>query len=162
MTCSALSMAVGSKHKRASCPPQASPSGGWGNGLGTGVLWVAKNPRIELSGRSPKLIPMTIEELRRSVAQDAAPPPTSSRPVQALWHAARGDWHAAHACAQDDKSRDGSWVHAYLHRQEGDLGNAGYWYSRAGRPMPAAKISLETEWAELAGALLPGKNPPTR
>ena len=101
---------------------------------------------------------MSIEELRRSVAQDATPPVDTSLAVQALWHAARGDWPAAHTCAQEDKSRDGSWVHAYLHRQEGDLGNAGYWYAQARRPMPATGVSLEAEWAGLAAALLPGEN----
>ncbi|MSU66553.1 MAG: hypothetical protein EXS38_10725 [Opitutus sp.] len=100
---------------------------------------------------------MSIEELRRSVAQDATPPGDTSLAVQALWHAAKGDWHAAHTCAQEDKSRDGSWVHAYLHRQEGDLGNAGYWYAKARHPRPAPGVTLEAEWAELAGALLPPK-----
>ncbi|MEO6244954.1 MAG: hypothetical protein ABIQ12_05930 [Opitutaceae bacterium] len=70
--------------------------------------------------------------------------------MQALWHDARGDWEQAHKCAQDDHSRDGSWVHAYLHRKEGDRGNAGYWYARAGRTMPGASVTLETEWAQIA------------
>ena len=74
--------------------------------------------------------------------------------MQALWHDARGDWEQAHTCAQEGNSRDGSWVHAYLHRKEGDLGNAGYWYARAGRPMPALSLTLEAEWAEIAQELL--------
>ena len=78
--------------------------------------------------------------------------------MQALWHDARGDWEGAHGCAQDDHSAAGSWVHAYLHRKEGDLGNAGYWYSRAGRKMPAAAVTLDAEWADLARVLLAGKN----
>ena len=97
---------------------------------------------------------MSFADLQQSIARDAAPPATATRAVQALWHDARGDWHAAHACAQDDESADGSWVHAYLHRKEGDLGNAGYWYARAGRRRPAAGTSLETEWAAIARALL--------
>jgi hypothetical protein len=58
----------------------------------------------------------------------------------------------AHECAQQETSRDGPWVHAYLHRKEGDNGNAGYWYARAGRKFP--ETSLETEWSEIARELL--------
>ena len=74
--------------------------------------------------------------------------------LQALWHDGRGDWDGAHDCAQEDKSRDGSWVHAYLHRKEGDEGNAGYWYARAGRPVPAKGVTLEAEWAAIARELV--------
>jgi hypothetical protein len=97
---------------------------------------------------------MTYEEFQQSIARDAAPPAGLSLAAQGLWHDARGDWERAHNCAQDDHSRDGSWVHAYLHRKEGDAGNAGYWYSRAGRKMPAPTITLDAEWAELARALV--------
>jgi hypothetical protein len=97
---------------------------------------------------------MTYEEFQQSIARDSAPPSGLGLPAQALWHDARGDWERAHNCAQDDHSRDGSWVHAYLHRKEGDLGNAGYWYSRAGRKTPAASVTLATEWSELARALV--------
>ncbi len=65
---------------------------------------------------------------------------------------ASGDWDAAHRIAQNDMSPEGSWVHAYLHREEGDLGNAGYWYRSAGKEMPA--LSLEEEWEYIAQALL--------
>lgn len=97
---------------------------------------------------------MSFEELQQSIARDSAPPAGLSRTLQALWHDARGDWTRAHQCAQEDPGSDGSWVHAYLHRKEGDLGNAGYWYARAGRKRPPQSVSLETEWAELARALL--------
>jgi len=97
---------------------------------------------------------MSFADLQHSVARDSAPPAGATPAVQALWHDARGDWDAAHTCAQDDDSAAGSWVHAYLHRKEGDLGNAGYWYARAGRTRPAAGTSLETEWAAIARALL--------
>lgn len=97
---------------------------------------------------------MSFEEFRASVAKDTAPPATQSGALQALWHDAHGDWDRAHDCAQDDPGRDGFWVHAYLHRKEGDHSNAGYWYARAGRPKPAADLPLETEWAEIARALL--------
>ena len=97
---------------------------------------------------------MSFEELQQSVARAPAPPAGAGPLVQALWHDARGDWDKAHQCAQDVHDRDGSWVHAYLHRKEGDLGNAGYWYARAGRPMPAKSVTLEAEWEALARALV--------
>ncbi|MBI5693844.1 MAG: hypothetical protein HZC55_27530 [Verrucomicrobia bacterium] len=103
---------------------------------------------------------MSFQALQQSLARDAVPPPAWSGALRALWHDARGDWSAAHACAQADESRDGSWVHAYLHRKEGDLANAGYWYARAGRPRPAASLSLEAEWEVLARALSEPTTPP--
>jgi len=78
--------------------------------------------------------------------------PVVSLPLQALWQDAHGDWERAHALCQEAKSRDGDWVHAYLHRKEGDLGNAGYWYARAGRPMP--DVDIEQEWRALVGTFL--------
>jgi hypothetical protein len=75
-----------------------------------------------------------------------------SPPLQALWHEAHGDWERAHALAQEEGGKRGAWVHAYLHRQEGDLGNAGYWYARAGQPV--CRSRLEDEWAAIAAALL--------
>src|SRR4051812_47732749 len=97
---------------------------------------------------------MTFEELQQSIQRDAAPPTDLGSALQALWHDARGDWDRAHDCAQADHGRDGSWVHAYLHRKEGDLGNAGYWYSGAGKKIPAPSVTLKPEWAEMAKALL--------
>ena len=81
----------------------------------------------------------------------AAPPPDLSAPLAALWWAAKGDWDQAHRIVQDESSREAAWVHAYLHRVEGDLGNAGYWYRQAGQPV--AKDSLEAEWQRIADAL---------
>ena len=75
---------------------------------------------------------------------DNAPPAGLSPPLRALWHAARGEWDAAHAIAQrseGDPAHD--WVHAHLHRVEGDVGNAAYWYRRAGRPMPPGDLAAE-------------------
>jgi hypothetical protein len=94
---------------------------------------------------------MTLAEFRQSIAAGAMPAKLSLA-LQALWLDARGDWERAHACAQEDKGRAGSWVHAYLHRKEGDLGNAGYWYARAGRA--AAGGSLDDEWAAIAEEFL--------
>lgn len=99
---------------------------------------------------------MSFEELSESIARDSSPPAGATLLQQALWHDAKGDWDRAHGCAQDEHSRDGSWVHAYLHRKEGDIGNAGYWYSRAGRRAPAAGTTLEAEWTEIARALTRG------
>jgi hypothetical protein len=82
----------------------------------------------------------------------AAPAPDLAAPLAALWWAGKGDWDAAHRIAQDEDDADAAWVHAYLHRVEGDLGNAGYWYRRAGKPV--ASGSLETEWQQMVSALL--------
>jgi hypothetical protein len=97
---------------------------------------------------------MSFAEFETSIARDAAPPAAAGPALQALWHEARGDWERAHRCVQDDASREGAWVHAYLHRKEGDLGNAGYWYSRADHPMPKAGVTLEAEWEAIARELL--------
>lgn len=72
--------------------------------------------------------------------------------IRALWHDRRGDWDRAHSLAQDVHTADGSRVHAYLHRREGDLGNAGYWYRRAGVPEVAGP--LDEEWTSLVRELL--------
>ena len=73
----------------------------------------------------------------------------------ALWCEARGDWERAHALAQaEPDERAGAWVHAYLHRVEGDAGNAAYWYARAGRRAPAQGASFTEERAAIAAALL--------
>jgi hypothetical protein len=89
---------------------------------------------------------MTLAEFK------AADPETLKDPLRALWWDGQGDWDRAHEIAQDIEDAEGSWVHAYLHRKEGDTGNAGYWYRRAGR-RPAAG-SLETEWGEIVETLL--------
>lgn len=81
----------------------------------------------------------------------SAPPPGYSTPLQALWRAAKGEWEVAHELAQSDDSADAAWVHAHLHRIEGDLRNAGYWYRRAGKPEHTG--DLATERRELAAAL---------
>lgn len=82
----------------------------------------------------------------------AEPPASLSRPLQALWYEAKGDWSRAHDIAQDEDSMAGAWVHAYLHRVEGDLGNAGYWYRRANRPR--AEQPLREEWRAMVEELL--------
>ncbi|MGB8400894.1 hypothetical protein [Bradyrhizobium sp.] len=86
----------------------------------------------------------------------AAPAPQLDAPLAALWWAAKGaskgGWDEAHKIVQDEPTADAAWVHAYLHRVEGDLGNAGYWYRKAGQPV--AKDSAESEWERIASALL--------
>jgi hypothetical protein len=81
-----------------------------------------------------------------------APSPGLSRALEALWYQANGAWDKAHRLAQKEDSEDGAWVHAYLHRVEGDSANAAYWYRRAQRPV--AKVSEREEWAAIAEALL--------
>jgi hypothetical protein len=94
---------------------------------------------------------MNLESFRASLDQPA-PPAGLSPLLTALWHAARDEWDAAHRIAQDDDSAEGAWVHAHLHRVEGDESNAGYWYRRADKPH--CRESLDTEWAEIARVLL--------
>jgi hypothetical protein len=80
--------------------------------------------------------------------------------LRALWSDARGDWDAAHKIAQDDDSREAAWIHAYLHRREGDIGNAAYWYHRAGRQ--EGQGNFEEEWRSIASTLLERASPSRR
>jgi hypothetical protein len=93
---------------------------------------------------------MVLQEFKASLVADN-PPPLNNL-LLALWHDAKGDWEAAHDIAQDIHTRDGSWLHAYLHRKEGDQWNAGYWYRQAGKPVHTG--TLEQEWEELVLAFL--------
>jgi hypothetical protein len=94
---------------------------------------------------------MTFADLEAAVSARRAPPGEAPPLVRALWCDATGDWEGAHTLAQDVETTDAAWVHAYLHRREGDIDNAGYWYRRAGRP--AASGDLDVEWREIARAL---------
>ena len=94
---------------------------------------------------------MTFPEFQTSIARKD--PPAGIGPVlQALWEDANGRWDAAHTIVQQMASIEAMSVHAYLHREEGDLSNAMYWYRRVNKTMPA--ISLENEWHALATQLL--------
>jgi len=95
---------------------------------------------------------MTLAAFTKSI--EIGSPEPSLPALLPLWIEARGtgDWHRAHDVLQDDHSADGAWVHAYLHRREGDVANAGYWYGRAGKPVAAG--NLEAEWDAIAEALL--------
>ena len=90
---------------------------------------------------------MDYESFVQHATGESAPPDGISEPLRALWYAQKGDWDTAHNVAQDIDDADGSWIHANLHREEGDLGNARYWYNRAGRP--ESKRSVEEEREEL-------------
>ena len=96
---------------------------------------------------------MTGQEFRDSLFNDK-PPHQAGLALAGLWWDAKGDWTRAHESAQQDEGPAGAWVHAYLHRKEGDVSNAAYWYHRAGR-IPA-RSSLEQEWMEIAESLLNG------
>lgn len=96
---------------------------------------------------------MTLDEFSATFSSPSPPeglPPT----LVALWHDAKGDWGAAHEAAQDIADPDGAWIHAYLHRKEGDATNAAYWYRRAGRPV--ATGPLQAEWEQVVLAFLTG------
>jgi hypothetical protein len=94
---------------------------------------------------------MTLDDFRAALAS-SSPPRDLAPALVALWHDARGDWDAAHRVAQDIEDETGAWVHAYLHRKEGDLGNAEYWYRRARRP--TATDALADEWERIVVELL--------
>ena len=94
---------------------------------------------------------MTFEAFKASL-KDAQPPEGISATLKALWQDGHGNWDKAHDLAQETGGTEGAWIHAYLHRKEGDAGNASYWYHRAGKPMPGG--SLEQEWEQIARALL--------
>jgi hypothetical protein len=93
---------------------------------------------------------VTLVEFQSTIAAGAQPAVPAL--LLALWHDARGDWERAHSIAQDVDDADGALVHAYLHRKEGDLANAGYWYRRARRPV--ATDSLQSEWTRIVTELL--------
>ncbi len=94
---------------------------------------------------------MTFEEFTESIANER-PDPGLSETLTSLWWDKKGDWDTAHSIAQDIPTKQGSAVHAYLHREEGVIWNADYWYSRAGRVRP--EISLDEEWMQLVHEML--------
>lgn len=93
----------------------------------------------------------TLKEFKLSLEQ-TTPPEGLAHVLKALWYDGKGNWAKAHDIAQEIHSTEGSWIHAYLHRKEGDDGNAAYWYSRAGKKFPGN--TLEQEWEEIVSALL--------
>jgi len=93
---------------------------------------------------------VTLEEFRKTLKHSE--PPAVSVLLVSLWHDARGDWGKSHELAQNVNTVDGSWVHAYLHRKEGDQFNAQYWYNRANQKMP--DYTLNEEWDKIVEALV--------
>jgi hypothetical protein len=94
---------------------------------------------------------MDLQTFKKSVDGDQPPKGTSSA-LHALWCQAKGDWDVAHRLAQSDKSPTGAWIHAYLHRVEGDNRNAAYWYGLAGKPVCSSRLAVE--WNEIVSTLL--------
>ena len=94
---------------------------------------------------------MDVEAFEASLSE-VGPPAGVSDALRALWHDRRGDWERAHLIAQDIAGPDGAWVHAYLHRREGDVSNAAYWYRHAGKPVRRGDPA--DEWRDIATALL--------
>ncbi|MBD3403156.1 hypothetical protein GF420_09700 [candidate division GN15 bacterium] len=95
---------------------------------------------------------MTLEEFLATVDTNT-PPDNLSPPLHALWIEAKGDWDRAHEIVQNSDTPETAWVHAYLHRKEGDRGNAAYWYRRAGQ-RPLGDGSFDDEWRTIAAELL--------
>ncbi len=94
---------------------------------------------------------MDLAEFKRSTT-DKSPPGSLSPALAALWWAGKNDWEKAHRIVMDESDPDSAWVHAYLHRVEGDLGNAGYWYRQAKRE--PATGELAAEWETISAVLL--------
>lgn len=98
---------------------------------------------------------MTVDDFQRSLTA-TEPPAELTHALAGLWWDGKGDWRRAHESAQQDEGSDGSWVHAYLHRKEGDQSNAEYWYGRAGKPV--CREALDVEWLGIVKALLREKD----
>ncbi len=95
---------------------------------------------------------MKLSEFMGTIDFKQCPPSGLSVVLEALWWVRKGDWEKAHDLAQEADSRDGHWVHAHLHRMEGDFANASYWYGRAGKT--AQSSAFEEEWKTIAVSLL--------
>lgn len=99
---------------------------------------------------------MTLQEFCHSLSRDE-PPRQLDTALAALWWDAKGDWKQSHEVAGQDEGPAAAWVHAYLHRKEGDSSNANYWYTRADKT--PARVPLEEEWTEITESLLAGSEP---
>jgi hypothetical protein len=96
---------------------------------------------------------MTVAEFKRSLSKSKSPARLAPA-LAALWWAGKEKWDQAHQIVMDEGGKDCAWVHAYLHRVEGDLGNARYWYRQAQRPVP--EMPLKAEWDAIVETLLAG------
>ena len=118
---------------------------------GTVVVVVSEADMQAIAAGANFITMLTLDEFRQSLT--ATEPPAELTPALAgLWWDAKGDWTRAHESAQQDEGPEGSWVHAYLHRKEGDQSNAAYWYGRAGKPV--CREPLDAEWLSIVRALL--------
>jgi hypothetical protein len=115
-------------------------------GLALGFLLV--NPASSAEEAAPK----GFTEFKASAVSGAQVPTALSEPLRAMWYARAGQWEQAHKIAQDIDTPTGSWIHGFLHREEGDLGNAGYWYRRAGMTIPSG-VAIPEEWLWIAKEL---------
>ena len=94
---------------------------------------------------------MKFEEFQKSLGA-SSPPDNLSGYLQSLWYDAKGDWNRSHEIIQNIEDKTAAWIHAYLHRKEGDIGNADYWYRRAGKSRPDK--TLKEEWTNIVEVLL--------
>jgi hypothetical protein len=94
---------------------------------------------------------MNFQDFNNSLSQNN-PPDIISDYLKALWYDRKGNWQKAHELIQDIEDKSAAWIHAYLHRKEGDVWNADYWYNRAGKKRPS--VSLPEEWAAIVEAML--------
>ncbi|HEY9633129.1 MAG TPA: hypothetical protein V6D14_06975 [Coleofasciculaceae cyanobacterium] len=95
---------------------------------------------------------MTLDEFTHLMEKQEKCPESLPKALQALWYDKKGDWNKAHQIVQNSSDADSAWVHAYLHRKEGDLSNAGYWYKRSGQP--ELQVDLSQEWKQIVSDLL--------
>ena len=91
---------------------------------------------------------MTFEDFEASM-NEPTPPASLSKPLMALWLEGNNQWDQAHDLCNDIPGKAGNWIHAYLHRVEGDYWNADYWYHQAGQPSPGKSADLKSEWKQL-------------
>jgi hypothetical protein len=111
------------------------------------LLILAEESFVKQSGGD-----MTLDEFTQLIEKQEKCPESLSKALQALWYDKQGDWHKAHQVVQNANDTDSAWVHAYLHRKEGDLSNARYWYKRTGQPEFEAE--LNQEWEQITRQLL--------
>ena len=93
----------------------------------------------------------TLSDFKASLTSDQ-PPGNLSAPLKSLWYDGKGHWHQAHAQVDHLNDQGSAWVHAYLHRKEGDVGNADYWYRKSRQSRP--DITFHAEWEQLVLHLL--------
>jgi hypothetical protein len=98
---------------------------------------------------------MTLQDFKNSLTRNS-PPQNIKSVLESLWYDGKNNWEKAHNIAQEIHTPSGSWVHAYLHRKEGDIANASYWYHMANKPLPS--MALDKEWESLVSAFLNDQN----